>query len=380
MFTEFSKHELKEIRPVIHGGDIFEMARKYNLDYKEILDFSANVNPLGPSPKVIKTINANADQIPVYPDSNSIELREAIANFVGKIGPENVVVGNGSTELIYQFCNVFLDNGSEAIVILPTFGEYENAVLRSGGSIKKVVMDGAFTYSPKQVLRSISDITRMIFLCNPNNPTGNLLSEHKLQEIIEGALEKDVLVFLDEDCLEFSDSGGASSYIRKVHFYPNLFVIRSFTKVFGLSGLRVGFGVGCKKIVDNLLRVKIPWNVNRLAQIAAITALDDFGHVKNSLRIIRSERSFLSKGLSEINGFKVFLTQANFILINIKETGFTSSELKDEMLKRKILIRDCSSFKGLDQHFIRVSVRTHSENKKLLSAFAKTCGKRYSSK
>jgi histidinol-phosphate aminotransferase len=354
-----ARSEIKGLQPCIHGGEIW----KYCPQHGNILDFSSNTNPLGPPSKAIEAVKRNLWKIPFYPDSDSISLREAISNYIGNIGTENIIVGNGSTEVIYLFCEVFIRSGDEAIIPIPTFGEYENAVKKAGGIPKYLKLDSSFRIEPEKLLREVRPKTKAIFLCNPNNPTGSLISNDELSKIIENV---EAIVFVDEDFIEFVDE--EVSLNSRIKTYKNLFVLRSFTKFFGLTGLRVGYGVSNEEIIKLLFRGKLPWNVNCLAQVAAIAALQDAEYMEKTRRLIREERKFLLENLSKIRGLKVFPSHANFILIDVRETGFTSIQLKDEMLKRGILIRDCSSFKGLDEYYIRIAVRTRYENERLLTA------------
>jgi len=159
--------------------------------------------------------------------------------------------------------------------------------------------------------------------------------------------------------------------VSEVENYPNLFILRSFSKIFGLAGLRIGYGVAHSDIIDLLSRVKTPWNVNCLAQVAAITALNDDEYLRRTLKLIKSERAFLLHELKKIDGFKVFTTHANFILVDIRDSGFTATELKERLLKYGILIRDCSSFRGLDKYYIRIAVRKRWENERLIKTLKK---------
>lgn len=369
--TELARSEVRDLEPCIHGGDIWKSVRKYNLRYENILDFSANVNPLGPSPRALEAIKDSFWQIKFYPDSDSTKLREAISHYIGGINANNVVVGNGSTEIIYLFCEVFIKRGEEALIPTPTFGEYENAVKRVGGRARYIRSGRDFAIDPKSFLREIMPSTKAIFLCNPNNPTGTLISREDLLSLVEKAFREHVLIFLDEDFIEFVDEGERFSLATMVKTYQNLFVLRSFTKVFGLTGLRVGYGIGSEEMVSLLSKAKIPWNVNCLAQVAAIAALEDSEYLEETRKLIREERKFLLDELGQIKGFKAFPSHANFILIDIRHTGLTAPQLKNRMLKYGILIRDCSSFRGLDQHYIRVAVRTREENEKLLTTLKK---------
>lgn len=368
-----AQENIKRLTPCAHGGEVWEAEKKTGLAREEIMDFSSNINPLGFSQKAVEAIRNSLGQIPVYPDSTSAALREAIAASFGGITSNNIVVGNGSTELIYLFAETFLEKGDVALMPAPTFAEYENAVRKAGGKPRHLKLPTDFCIRPNIFSGDIKD-AKMAFVCNPNNPTSILTSHEVLTEIIEEALEEDVLLFLDEDFLEFVDEEKQVSLIDKINDYPNLFVLRSFTKVYGLTGLRVGYGIASEEITKLLSNAKIPWNVNCLAQAAASAALTDKEHLKKTRELVRAERAYLTRELKRINSFKQYPADANFIFINIKESGFTSAQLKGKMLEEGILIRDCSSFRGLDDYYIRVAVKTRQENERLLEAFAKVVG------
>ncbi len=370
---ELARENIKGLTPCVHGGKVWEAEKKSGLAREEIMDFSSNINPLGSPQKALEAIKNNLGQIPVYPDSTSTKLRESIAaNFKG-INPNNVVVGNGSTELIYLFAETFLEKDDVALIPAPTFSEYENAVRKAGGKPRHLKLPNDFCIEPNIFTGDIKD-AKMAFICNPNNPTSILTPHDTLIEIIEEALEKDVLVFLDEDFLEFVDEEKKLSLIDKVNDYPNLFVLQSFTKVYGLTGLRIGYGIASEEIIKLLSNAKIPWNVNCLAQAAAVAALNDREHLKKTRELIRTERSYLTRELKRVKSFKQYPADSNFIFIDVRESGFTSAQFKEKMLEQGVLIRDCSSFRGLDEYYIRVAVKTRQENERLLEAFAKVVG------
>lgn len=365
-----ARDNIKGLKPCLHGGKVWEAEKATNISREEILDFSSSINPLGSPQKALEAIRNNLGQIPVYPDSTSESLREAIANGFGGISLDNVVVGNGSTELIYLFAEAFLETGEVALLPAPTFGEYESAVRKTGGEPRHIKLGHDFRVEPDIFTSDIKD-AKIAFLCNPNNPTGFLAPHDTLVEVIEEALEEDVLVLLDEDFLEFVDEQKQVSLIDTITEYPNLFVLRSFTKVFGLTGLRVGYGIASEEIIKLLSNAKMPWNVNCLAQVAASAALTDTEHLKKSRELVRTERAYLTRELVRMKGFRLYPADANFVFIDIKESGFTAAQLTKKMLKEGILIRDCSSFKGLDNFHIRVAVKTRQDNMRLLEAFRK---------
>lgn len=372
---ELAKENIRCLKPCVHGGEVWQTKKDLSFNRAELLDFSSSVNPLGASQKAIEAVKKSVGQIPIYPDSTSRKLREAIStNFKG-VKPSNVIIGNGSTELIYLFCETFLEKKDIALIPAPTFSEYENAVKKAYGELRHIKLPSNFHVGSNIFSHQIND-AKVAFLCNPNNPTSIVTPFEILIEIIEEALDHDVLLFLDEDFLEFVDGNRHISLIDKIDCYPNIFVLRSFTKIFGLTGLRIGYGIASEETIKLLSNAKMPWNVNCLAQVAALAALTDFKHLQKTHKLVSSEREFLTQELAQLKCFNQYPADANFVLIDIKESGFTSAQLKEKMLKHGILIRDCSSFKGLDNYYIRVAVKTREENERLIEAFTKVLGNR----
>ena len=359
--------KFKNLKPCVHGAEVLGAAEESGLAPQNILDFSSSVNPLGPSNKALDAAKSAFSQITAYPDSNSSALRQVIANHFG-ISKDNIVVGNGSTELMYLFAEVFMKNRDKAVMPAPTFGEYESAVCKAGAASKFVKLGRSFAIGLEMFKREIAG-AKLVFLCNPNNPTSMVIPKETIMDIIETTLENDTLVFLDEDFLEFVDNEKSFSMIGKIGKYPNLFVLKSFTKIFGLTGLRVGYGIANSEIISVLSRAKIPWNVNCIAQAAAVAALKDQEHLQVTLDLIRREKAWLSDQLGKLMGFNFSLPDANFFFIDIRKSGFTGAELKNLMLKQGLLIRDCTSFRGLDEYYIRVAVKTHEENVRLIDGF-----------
>jgi len=272
---------------------------------------------------------------------------------------------------MYLFAEAFLRKDEIALIPAPTFGEYESAVRKTGETAKFVKLDRNFNINPETFHREMAD-AKIVFLCNPNNPTSMLIPNQTLTAIVDRAMEQDTLVFLDEDFLEFVENEKTLTLIGKIKSYPNLFILRSFTKIFGLTGLRVGYGIASEEIINVLSCVKIPWNVNCLAQVAAVEALKDEEHLRATRELIKKEKEQLLAGLEKFGSFKVYPADANFFFINIRKTGLTATELSDKLIAQGILIRDCTSFRGLDQYFVRVAVKTHHENKCLIDALTRT--------
>ncbi len=341
-----------------HGG-IFSNGLKHNL---KLLDFSSNVNPLG-FPSNVRDIFKNVSHVSIYPDSNSNELRNHLQKYTG-IPTNQIIVGNGATEIIYNYCATFLRK-QKVLIPIPTFSEYESAAKLNGAKIKFFK-----TMNLNQNLSEFQDMisTRnCIFLCNPNNPTGVLIKKQNMLKILESAYEKSAMVFLDECFIELVPSGKESvvSYLKE---FDNLFILRSLTKSFGLAGLRIGYGLGNKKMIEILQKVKIPWNVSGMGQQSSIRALSDKSHLSKTLNVIRKESKFLIDSISKIKSFTCYNSDTNFILIKSK---IKSRQIQNRLLQRNILIRDCSTFRGLNDDYIRIAVRTHKENLKLIEALQK---------
>ncbi len=372
---ELARPEIRELPECVHGGGVWDVAEEFQVQSGHILDFSSNINPLGPSSKALEAIKSSLWRIPFYPESNSNKLRDAIAQFIGGIKRENVIVGNGSCELIHLFAEVFIKRGMGALIPVPTFSEYERAVKKMGGKTRFLGPAKDFIIHTEDLLDKVDSKTQVLFLCNPNNPTSVMVTQNDIVKLVQEALTKDIVVFVDEDFIEFVDKQKRFSLASEVETYPNLFILRSFTKVFGLTGLRVGYGIACKDMINLLFRVKPPWNVNCLAQAAAVATLEDLEHLKRTEKLIGEGKKFLLRELNRIDGFRVFPADANFIFIDIRQSGFTASRLREKMLAHNILIRDCSSFRSLDEYYIRIAIRTRWENDRLLEAVRKVVGK-----
>jgi threonine-phosphate decarboxylase len=346
-------------KPVLHGGPF--SIRHPN---SKILDFSSNISPIGTSSLVRKTIKNQLNAIQNYPDPESIQLRKNLQKYT-KIHFSQIVVGNGATEIIYNFCQAFLLKKTPVLIPIPTFEEYEAAAKLANAKVSFFkTMD-----LTKDVDNFIDKfpINGCIFICNPNNPTGNLISKKTLHKIIISAHKKNTLVFVDECFIELVPDYD-ESIIKFISKYNNLFVLRSLTKSFALAGLRIGYGLGSKQMISILNNIKIPWNVSGLAQHAASTAIQHSFYLDKVKKIIKNESSYLINNISKITSFQCNPTSTNFILI---KTKIKSPLLQKKLLKKKILIRDCSTFRGLNDNYIRIAVKTRKENKKLIKAFEK---------
>ena len=343
--------------PVIHGG-------KDHLIKPDVIDFSSNITPIG-VPKSVKTIlKKNLDNIQRYPDYNSSKVISSLTKYI-KLDKRYLLVGNGAIEIIYNFCFAFLSKNTKVLIPVPTFQEYELAAKLNNCKVSYFTtmnlsenLDQFLSKIPKQ---------GCVFLCNPNNPTGKLLSKNQILVIIKTAKNLSSIVFIDECFIEMVPDSNQStiSYVKK---YDNVFVLRSLTKSFGLAGIRIGYAASSKQMIKILQKIKIPWSVNSLAQDAASIALKNKSHIKKSNYVIKKELNYLMNAISQLNGFNCYDSTTNFILIKTKHN---STKLQQKLLKHKILIRDCKNFRGLDNHHIRIAVKSHKDNLKLVRALEK---------
>ena len=306
-------------------------------------------------------LKKQVNSISEYPDSNSLLLRGNLNWYTG-IPKKQIVVGNGATEIIYNFCQTFLNKNTSVLIPIPTFSEYETAAKLCGCKVSFFK-----TMNITKTLQSfITKIPKMgcVFLCNPNNPTGVLIQMEDMLKIISAAKKKSTIVFVDETFIELVPDSN-QSVIKHIKNFENLFILRSLTKSFGLAGVRIGYGIGSTQIINPLQKIKIPWNVSNIAQGAASAAICYHPFLDKTCKLIKKEKRFISSNLAKTKKFTCFNSSTNFILV---KTKIKSKLLQKKLLKNKILIRDCSTFRGLDQNYIRIAVKTRKENVKLIKA------------
>lgn len=349
----------------IHGGNIYEIAQKHKLNIKEILDFSASISPLGVPEAVMQAIKDSLGMITHYPDPDCKEFCQIAAADAG-VRSENILAGNGAAELIYLI--VRMKNPHYSLIAIPTFSEYGYAVSSVGGKLKYVKLQSQgsrFTISVDAYCRLIPG-TDLVFICNPNNPTGTLLERDELLEIIQFAKANNCLIVVDEAYLDFVKGGSNYSIVDKIFDYDNLLILKSLTKVYSLPGLRIGYAIGNRDLINKMSIQRAPWSVNALAQMAGAAALQEKDYRTRLQQFIWEEREYLFQELKKIPGLKPYYPTANFILVDISETGITAGHLQEVLACSGLLIRDCTSFQGMGPYFIRIAVRTRPENRRLI--------------
>lgn len=366
--SKLIKKSFKHLTPYHHGGNVWDFSQKYNISLDQVIDFSISTNPFGAPKKALEAIRGHLSLIKHYPDPDPKWLLQSLAESVG-VNQDNIILGNGSTELIYLFNEVFLEKGYNALIPIPSFSEYKAAIERFNGNITFFKCDSAknFQLNVEEIEKNVSNKTRIIYLCNPNSPTGVLYRKDDLLRIIKFAAERNILVFLDEDYIDFVDDKKRYSMSNYVNLYNNLFVLRSLTKFYGLAGVRIGFGIGSPDLVEPLKNARMPWSVNSLAMFAADAAIKDEEFIKKTRSLISKSRREMMEKFTNISWLKVFPSKTNFLLLKIIKGKLTSTQIKEILAKKGLLIRDCKDFDGLNNKFFRVTVRLPEENEILIA-------------
>ena len=359
-----------------HGGNIYRAAEETGMPESKIIDFSASINPLGVPKSVVSAIVKSSRYLFNYPDPDATELRQYLSKHY-HINIDSVLCGNGSTELIYLVARAL--KPGKVLIPQPAFSEYERAVFQNivpptppspsrgkgeggGGRLIKYLIlnkENNFEIETDAFIKAMKGCD-MAFLCNPNNPTGGLVKKREVLKIADAAKKMECYLAIDEAFIDFCPE---NSVIKNVQENPYLIVLRSMTKFYALSGLRIGYGVFPQHLIKKLNMHKEPWTVNTLAQKAGIAALNDKAYEKKTLALIRKEKKFLENIFKKV-GIKFFHSDANFYLLKMSNAVEICKKLK----KKGILVRDCSNFRGLGRDYIRVAVKTRKDNEALIRA------------
>ncbi len=346
-----------------HGGSVFAIARRLGAPPESLLDFSASINPLGPAPGACEAVCSSLSLAVHYPDRESLELRRSLARLHG-VAVDNIIIANGSTELIYLLPRML--PGKKGLIVAPAFTEYARALERAGWETEYLILSPGddFSLSMEGLRQRLSLGVDALFLCNPANPTGALLPLSVVREVYGMCRGAGTFLVLDEAFMDFCEEESAKVVIAG---NGGGIVLRSMTKFYAIPGLRLGYAVAAAGIIERCGRAMEPWSVNTPAQIAGVASLAAAGYRERTIRYITVQRRFLGDGLACMPGLKPFPAAANYLLVEMRN-GMTAADLRDRLLSRKMIIRDCSNYTGLDRRFFRVAVRTAGENSRLLRA------------
>ncbi|MCD6144799.1 MAG: histidinol-phosphate aminotransferase family protein [Methanosarcinales archaeon] len=356
---------MQNCTPCMHGGRIVEYADR------SMLDFSANLNPMG-----VPDIPAAVKEITHYPDNNYLRLRTVFADFVeryskgeNRITAANVIPANGSSEFIRLFAEAVIERGDLAIIAAPAFDEYAFQCRLFGAEVQYCDYSRILELPSDQ----ISDAS-VVFLCNPNNPTGGLITQSDVKRLAERCSSHETFLFVDEAFIELSDP--VESIVHSVFDSEFVVVLRSLTKVFAVPGLRLGFGIASSELAELLNRARLVWNIGAPAEMIGTHLMEacmKSDYLERSIALIAKERRYLMKELVD-RGFIPYKSNVNFILIDISNSNMDSHTMTQKMIDHGILVRDCATFRNLDERYIRVAVRTRAENQRLVQAFDAVVG------
>jgi histidinol-phosphate aminotransferase len=353
-----AKKNLGHVKNYQPGKPLEELEREHGI--KNAVKMASNENALGPSPKAVKALCASLQNVHRYPDGGCFYLRKKLSSIL-KVDPQSLVFGNGSDELLVLAVRAFVDKASEVIIADPTFLIYEIATQVEDGRVIKVPMKN-FHYDLKGMLGKISSKTKLIFIANPDNPVGTYIAKRPLSDFLKRVPPR-VIVVLDEAYHEFADvHDDYPDSLRLLRDFKNLIITRTFSKAYGLSGLRVGYGITSLPIAAALNKVREPFNVNLPAQTAALAALDDQAHLKRTLAMVAQGRRYLTRELQKL-GLRVIETATNFILFDL---GREALPVYEALLKKGVIVRPMTAW-GL-KTFMRVTIGRDFENRKFITA------------
>jgi histidinol-phosphate aminotransferase len=358
--TPLLKH-LETLAPYPPGKPIEEVQREFGLSH--VVKLASNENPLGPSPKALKALRAAADEVNLYPDGGGYYLKQEIARRLG-VTPAEIVLGNGSDEITLFLALSYLDHRHSIVTSDLAFVRYRMAAqIKNAKSI--IVPMKRFAHDTVALARAVNRTTRIVFVDNPCNPTGSMVTRRQWERLL-AAVPRDVMVVADEAYYEYAKHDpDYPDMLAMRGRYPNLVVTRTFSKAYGLAGLRIGYGVARPEIVRDLERVRPPFNTNRLAQEAAVAALDDAPHLRKSVALNEKGRRYLAPALERL-GISCLPTWGNFILVDVAKTGWTGAALNDALLRRGVIVRPMGGY-GLHAH-LRISIGLPGENRRLIGA------------
>ena len=342
------------------GKPVEELEREYGV--KGAIKLASNENPLGPSLKAVEAIRTALPKMNRYPDANGFYLKEKLSHKLG-VKSDNIFLGNGSDEIIQLIAQAFLRTGEEAIMGDPAFSFYQMVVTAAGGKEVKVPLKD-FSYDLFSMAAYINSQTKLIFINIPLNPTGTIIKKEDFDKFLE-QIPSDIILVLDEAYAEYVTDESFPNSLEYLDKRKGIFILRTFSKIYGLAGLRIGYGIAQSQLINCLNKIKGPFNTNALAQAAALAALDDEDHLKRSLANNQEGLTYLYGELSKM-GIEYLPTQANFFLIKI---GENARAIYEALLQEGVIVRAMTGY-GL-KHYLRVSVGLPSENERFIKSLRK---------
>lgn len=357
-----------------HGSDLEKIEKVFGIKKEDIVSYSANVNPLGISHKLREVLSQHLDAITRYPDREYTKLRQCIADYTGA-QMENIIMGNGSTELISLFIQT--NHPKKAMILGPTYSEYERDINLGGGTCIYFPLkeENDFRMDVNALCQQLDDNLDLLVLCNPNNPTSSAITRREMRRILDACMEHGIFVMVDETYVEFAPDEKNVTSVSLTNYYSNLIILRGTSKFFASPGLRLGYAItGNRDVAKEINTRKDPWTINSLAEIAGQIMFQDEDYIRETKDLITSERARLYQELSSWDTVRVYEPQANFILIKILKEGVDAEMLFEHCIRKGMMIRNCSTFPFLDSQFIRFCIMSPEDNDRLLEAFRELLG------
>lgn len=356
----------------IHGGNIQPYLKDKSSSFKnKLIDFSASINPLGLPSRAKEVILKNLNTLIHYPQAQSKELKNALSTF-HNINQNNILVGNGSIELIHLIPRAL--KVKNALIITPTFSEYEFAVRLSSAHpiFVRLKEKDNFKINSTKIKRFISKVD-LIFFCNPNNPTGSLLPRSDILPWLDLCKQYNTVLVIDEVFMDFVEDSKKETLTDEAVRNIQLIILKSLTKFFALPGLRLGYLIAHQSLINKISQFQYPWNVNSLAQAVACEVIKDKDYIEKGREFILKERAYLFENFKKIKGLKVYSPTSNFVFCKLENSHLKSSiKLHQRLIEKGIIIRSCYNFRGLNDSFFRVAVRTRKENIRLILSLKET--------
>lgn len=365
-------------RDHFHGSDLEKIEKVYNIKPCDVTSFAANVNPLGISYKLKTTLSDRIDAITSYPDRDYTALRTSISNYV-HLDKENIIVGNGSTELISLFIQITAPK--KALLITPTYSEYERELALQGGTLDyfPLLEDEQFALDVAKLESVLTKNYDLLIICNPNNPTSSAIPTDTMRQILtccksaakliadSKGSEHELYVIVDETYVEFAPEIEQVTSVPLVKEFDNLVVLRGVSKFFAAPGLRLGYALtSSKKLLTEINERKNPWTINTLAAIAGEIMFSDEEYINKTKAYISSERTRVCAALRQNPNLKVYEPVANFVLVRILKPTVTAADLFEACIQKGLMIRDCVTFQGLDESYFRICFMSKEKNDELL--------------
>lgn len=353
----------------VHGGNVHAWARAHGSNLAQMLDYSANINPLGLAVSVRQAIEQSIDQVVHYPDVEAVRLKAAISRHY-QVADTRITAGNGAVELLYVLAHTL--RPQRVLITAPTFSEYERAAVAAGAAIEYVQLspsDG-FAIQPEYLVSRLKGVD-IVFIGNPNNPTGTVMPAKQIEYVLQAARQQGITVVVDESFMDFIVDHQLYSCRTLLGQYDNLVIIHSLTKFYAIPGLRLGFALAHPDLTARLHAAKDPWNVNLLAQAAGVAALAAADYQSKSRETVAAEKDRLYAELQTVPGVKPFMPSVNYLLLDIRASRRTAPQLRQAMAEHNILIRDCSNYPGLSADYVRVAVKLKEQNDRLLQCLRK---------